>query len=128
MPAFNHIMLGTNDVKRARTFYDALLLVMGGKPAKTDWRGRLNYKLGDMLFVVGPAINGEDATVGNGFTLGFRMESPEMCDAWHEAGIANGGTSVEDPPGIRERPVGKRYLAYLRDPDGHKLCGFYAID
>ena len=128
MPVFNHVTLGTNDVERSRRFYDALSAAMGGKPAKDDWKGRLNYRFGDMLFIVGPPIDGEPATVSNGFTLGFRMDDPSMCDAWYEAGLANGGVSVEDPPGVRERPVGKRYLAYLRDPDGHKLCGFYALD
>lgn len=128
MPEFSHVMLGTNNVERACKFYDALSSVMGGKPAKRDWRGRLNYRFGDMLFIIGPPLDDEPMTVSNGFTLGFRMESPDMCDLWHEAGVANGGTSIEDPPGVRERPVGKRYLAYLRDPDGNKLCGFYAID
>ena len=124
MPNFNHIMIGTDDVERARKFYDALSAVMGGKPAQTDWRGRLNYKLGDMIFIVGQPINGEPMSVSNGFTLGFRMENPEMCDAWHAAGVANGGISIEDPPGVRQRPVGDRYLAYLRDPDGNKLVAY----
>ena len=43
----------------------------------------------------------------------------DQADAWHAAGVANGGTSIEDPPGRRENGM---YLAYLRDPDGSKIC------
>ena len=67
-------------------------------------------------------INGEPATFANGGTIGFAMQSPEQADAFHAAGVANGGTTCEDPPGWREGPGGKLYLAYLRDPDGNKLC------
>ena len=49
------------------------------------------------------------------------------ADAWHKAGVANGGTSVEDPPGVRQGGAGPMYLAYLRDPDGNKLCGFARV-
>ena len=62
-----------------------------------------------------------DATLG---ALGHR---PGQADAWHAAGVANGGTAIEDPPGVREGGVGKLYLAYLRDPDGNKLCGYYRM-
>jgi len=54
-------------------------------------------------------------------------QTAKNLDAWHAAGLANGGTSCEDPPGIRDGGFGKMYLAYLRDPDGNKLCGFYRI-
>ena len=71
-----------------------------------------------------PSAEGQ-ASAGNGGTIGFNFDSPEEIDAWHSAGIANGGTSIEDPPGWRERPTGKMYLAYMRDPDGNKLCGLH---
>ena len=61
-------------------------------------------------------------SAANGGTIGFAMDSPELGDAWHAAGIANGGTTCEDPPGLREGPMGKLYLAYLRDPAGNKIC------
>ena len=48
-------------------------------------------------------------------------------DAWHAAGVANGGTTCEDPPGVREGGMGKMYLAYLRDPDGNKLCALHRM-
>ena len=66
-------------------------------------------------------IDGQHATAGNGSTVGFAMDSTDQADAWHAAGVANGGTSVEDPPGVRESASGNLYLAYLRDPDGNKL-------
>lgn len=70
-------------------------------------------------------INGEPATFANGGTIGFTASSPAVVDAWHAAGVAAGGMSCEDPPGPRESRLGKLYLAYLRDPDGNKLCARY---
>jgi catechol 2,3-dioxygenase-like lactoylglutathione lyase family enzyme len=70
-------------------------------------------------------INGAPAAPANGGTIGFTMDSPEQADAWHAAGVANGGQAVEDPPGWRDRPGYRLYLAYLRDPDGNKLCGLH---
>jgi len=72
--------------------------------------------------MVSKPIDGEAATHANGGTIGFTVASPEEADAWHKAGVANGGTEVEDPPGARQGAAGPIYLAYLRDPDGTKLC------
>jgi len=118
---FSHVMVGSNDLERSKMFYDALF----GKPAKTDDKGRLSYGRRGAVFMVSNPINGEAATVGNGATIGFAFDTPEEVDAWHAAGCANGGRSCEDPPGFRENPFGKLYLAYLRDPDGNKLCGLH---
>ena len=116
---FSHVTLGSNDLDKSKKFYDALFTAIGGKPAFTDPKGRLVYTHnGGMLLILKP-IDGEPATHANGGTIGFRM-SAEQADAWHAAGVANGGTTCEDPPGPREgSPF---YLAYLRDPDGNKLC------
>ena len=119
---YSHNMVGANDLEAAKKFYDATFQAIGGKPAIQDDKGRLIYMHNGGLFLVGAPIDGEPATVGNGCTIGFGMESPEMADAWHAAGVANGGTSIEDAPGWREGGFGKLYLAYLRDPDGNKLC------
>jgi catechol 2,3-dioxygenase-like lactoylglutathione lyase family enzyme len=95
---------------------------IGGKEAIQDDKGRLIYMYNDGLFMVTPPIDGQPATAGNGCTIGFAMENPAQADAWHAAGLAAGGTAIEDPPGVREGGFGKLYLAYLRDPDGNKLC------
>jgi catechol 2,3-dioxygenase-like lactoylglutathione lyase family enzyme len=79
------------------------------------------------VFAASQPIDGKAATIGNGSTVGFRCDSSEVVDAWHKAGVANGGTSIEDPPGVREGPTGKLYLAYLRDPDGNKLCALHRM-
>jgi catechol 2,3-dioxygenase-like lactoylglutathione lyase family enzyme len=91
--------------------------------------------MGDRLFYMSAAgnlgvtkpINGQPATFANGGTIGFQASGPEQVDAWHAAGCANGGVSCEDPPGVRDLGAVKLYLAYLRDPDGNKLCGFYRM-
>ena len=120
---FSHVIVGTNDLARARKFYDATMSALGYGPAM-DGGHRFFYMGGGVAFGVTTPINGEPATPSNGFTLGLAVQSPEQADAWHAAGIANGGTACEDPPGVREGPMGKLYLAYLKDPDGNKLCAF----
>ncbi len=119
---YSHNMVGTNDVAKAKAFYDATFQAIGGKPGVQDDKGRLIYMHNGGLFLVTPPIDGEPATAGNGCTIGFAMEDGDQAKAWHDAGVAAGGTSIEDPPGIREGGFGKLYLAYLRDPDGNKLC------
>lgn len=122
---FSHIMIGSNDIPRSKQFYDALFAAMGGKPGNQDAKGRLAYAHNGGVFMVTPPIDGKPATAANGGTIGFKMDSAEMAAAWHAAGVANGGASIEDPPGVR--PGGAMYLAYLRDPDGNKLCGFFRV-
>ena len=64
---------------------------------------------------------------GNGCTIGIAM-TPEQADAWHAAGVEAGGTAIEDPPGVRgEGTPNAMYLAYLRDPDGNKLCALHRM-
>lgn len=124
---FSHMMVGSNDIDRSKNFYDALFKSIGGNEAIVDAKGRLMYMHKDGIFMVTPPINKEEATCGNGMTIGFAMDSPEQADKWHQAGLDAGGTAIEDPPGIRENPGMSLYLAYLRDPDGNKLCGLHRI-
>ena len=119
---YSHNMVGSNDTARSKIFYDAVFTAMGGRAGMQDDKGRLLYMYNDGLFMVTAPIDGQPATPGNGCTVGFAMDTPEQANAWHAAGIANGGTSIEDAPGIREGGFGQLYLAYLRDPDGNKLC------
>ena len=123
---FSHVMVGTNDLERAKSFYDALLGTLGVPPGRVD-RHRVFYRTATGVFSVSKPIDGKPATPANGGTIGFAASSPEQADAWHAVGIANGATTCEDPPGVREIPTGKFYLAYLRDPDGNKLCALYRI-
>ena len=123
---YSHMMVGSNDLNRSKTFYDATFKAMGGKEGFTDDKGRLIYMHNDGLFIVTSPIDGQPATAGNGCTVGLAM-SPEQADAWHKAGTENGGTAIEDPPGVREGGFGKLYLAYLRDPDGNKLCALHRM-
>jgi catechol 2,3-dioxygenase-like lactoylglutathione lyase family enzyme len=124
---FSHIMIGSNDIARSKKFYDALFVAMGGKPANEDAKGRLIYAHNGGLFLVSKPIDGKPATNANGATIGFSMSDSKQADAWHKAGVANGGTAIEDPPGIRQGGAGPMYLAYLRDPDGNKLCALHRM-
>ncbi|HEY1934708.1 MAG TPA: VOC family protein [Acetobacteraceae bacterium] len=124
---FSHIMVGSNDIARSKVFYDAVFGAMGAKPATPDAKGRLIYAHNGGRFMVSKPIDGGAATHANGGTIGLLMASPEQADAWHNAGVANGGQSIEDPPGIRQGGAGPMFLAYLRDPDGNKLCGFARV-
>ena len=123
---FSHIMLGTNDLARAQAFYDATLGALGVPPGGVD-RHRVFWRTPTGVFSVSLPINGEPATVGNGSTFGFVCESPAQADAWHAAGLAHGGSACEDPPGVREGAHGNLYLAYLRDPDGNKVCALHRL-
>ncbi|HTI79679.1 MAG TPA: VOC family protein [Acetobacteraceae bacterium] len=124
---FSHIMVGSNDIDRSKKFYDAVFGAMGAKPGTVDAKGRLIYAHNGGRFMVSKPIDGQAACCANGGTVGFTMNGPEQADAWHKAGVANGGKSIEDPPGIRQGAAGPMYLAYLRDPDGNKLCGFARV-
>ena len=126
---FSHVMVGTNDIERAKRFYDAVLGVLGvGEPirnaAKTG-HVRLFYRHDGATFCVTEPINGEPATPANGATIGFRCSSPEQVREFHDVALAHGGVSIEDPPGPRESTPGAMHLAYVRDPDGNKLCALH---
>lgn len=123
---FSHVMIGTNDLEKAQSFYDALLGTLGIPPGRVD-RHRIFYRTKTGVFSVSKPINGEPATCANGGTIGFACNSPEQVDQWHAAGVAAGGTSIEDPPGVRQGPGGKLYLAYLRDLDGNKICAMHRM-
>ncbi|MCA1457102.1 VOC family protein [Bradyrhizobium sp. BRP22] len=124
---FSHVMIGTNDLEKSKAFYDALLGTLGVKPGFVD-RHRVFWRTKTGTFSVSKPIDGKAATHANGGTIGFNAESPAAVDAFHATGIANGGTTCEDPPGIREGGGMKLYIAYLRDHDGNKLCAVHRMD
>ena len=126
---FSHVMVGTNDIERSKRFYDAVLAVLGaGEPIRSAARTghmRLFYRHDGATFCVSQPINDEPATVANGGTIGFKCNSPEQVRRFHDVAVAHGGTSIEDPPGPREGQAGTLHLAYVRDPDGTKLCALH---
>lgn len=123
---FSHIMVGTNDLDRARRFYDAVLGTLGVPPGMVDGH-RAFWMTPQGIFSASIPIDGKPASCANGATIGFACSSPEQADAWHKAAVENGGTTCENPPGVREGSLGKMYLAYVRDPDGNKLCALHRM-
>jgi len=121
---FSHVMLGASNIEKSKQFYDALLGTLGSKSGFTDPHGRVFWRHQGNTFCITKPINGQPVTYANGGTLGFAATSPEQANTAHAAGIAAGGVACEDPPGWRgtEGQAGAMYLAYLRDPDGNKLC------
>jgi catechol 2,3-dioxygenase-like lactoylglutathione lyase family enzyme len=127
----NHVMIGSNDIERSRRFYDAVLATLGaGEPVRSQaatGHTRLFYRHNGSTFGVTEPINGETATFANGGTIGFKCNSPEQVREFHDVALAHGGTSIEEPPGLREGSLGPMHLAYVRDPDGNKLCAIYRV-
>ncbi|MCA6112041.1 VOC family protein [Bradyrhizobium cenepequi] len=123
---FSHVMIGTNDLDKAKAFYDDLLGTLGVKPGFVD-RHRVFWRTKTGTFSVSKPINGESATCANGGTIGFNAASKEEVDAFHASGVANGGKTCEDPPGVREMGEVKLYIAYLRDRDGNKICAVHRM-
>jgi catechol 2,3-dioxygenase-like lactoylglutathione lyase family enzyme len=125
----NHVMLGSNDIERSQRFYDAVLGVLGaGAPLRSvaaSGHVRLFYRHDGSTFGLSQPINGQQATPANGGTIGFRCNSPEQVKEFHDAAVANGGQSIEEPPGLRSGSMGPMHLGYVRDPDGNKLCAIF---
>ena len=119
---YSHIMVGANDLEASKAFYDATFAALGYPAGNYDPKGRVFWRTPTGVFASTKPIDGEPACHGNGSTIGFSVESEEQGKAWHAAGVAHGGTAIEDPPGIREAGDLKYFLAYLRDPAGNKLC------
>ena len=124
---FSHVMVGSSDIARSKKFYDAVFGAIGVEPGIVDDKGRLIYMNKGVLFMVTKPIDGKAATFANGGTIGFAVGSSAEADAWHAAGVAAGGVAIEDPPGERASPKMSLYLAYLRDPDGNKLCALHRV-
>lgn len=126
---FSHVTVGTDDIERSKRFYDAVLGVLGAsEPVRhTNATGqvRLFYRHDGATFGVTEPINGQPPSCANGGTIGFKCSSPEQVQRFHDVAVAHGGTSIEQPPGLRESSSGALFLAYVRDPDGHKLCALH---
>ena len=125
----NHVMVGTNDIERAKRFYDALLGVLGAAEGVRNViptaQSPLFYRHDGSTFGVSEPIDGQEATHANGGTIGFKCQSAEQLQAFHDTAVAHGGTSIEGAPGPRGGKPGAMHMAYVRDPDGNKLCAVY---
>lgn len=128
---FSHLMIGSNDIERSKRFYDAVLATLGvPEPVRhmaPTGHTRLFYRHDGNTFCITEPINDEDASFANGGTIGFKCSSAEQVRAFHDVALAHGGKSIEDPPGLRESNLGALHLAYVRDPDGHKLCALHRV-
>jgi len=122
---FSHVVVGSNDLGTAKRFYDAVLSVLGLDKGQLRAKGDYVYQSGASTFIVTRPIDGQAASAANGGTIGFVCQSRDQVDRWHAIGLAHGGKSIEDPPGVRHTEGGALYLAYMRDPDGNKLCALH---
>lgn len=119
--------LGTADLPRAVRFYDAVFAALGHARLPgwdADWAGwGEDYDHGFGFWLCRP-FDGRPPTPGNGTMLAFRAAGPAAVRAFHAAGLAHGGGD-EGAPGTRDAYGPAFYVAYLRDPDGHKLAAVF---
>lgn len=126
---FSHVMLGASDILVAKRFYDAALGSLGIAEGVIDEWGRLVYATDTGRFLITKPINGAAASSANGGTIGFLARTSDQVDAWHAAGLSNGGSAIETSPGERQVTGGRiLYVAYLRDPTGNKVCATHRVN
>ena len=117
---FSHITLGTNDLDRARRFYEPVMATLGiAQPFPLPGTLVFGEMAGPKLFIVSP-FDGAPASQGNGTHAAFLARDHATGDAFHAAALAHGG-SDEGAPGPRPHYHAHYYGAYVRDPDGNKL-------
>jgi catechol 2,3-dioxygenase-like lactoylglutathione lyase family enzyme len=115
----HHVSLGTNDLEKAKAFYDAVLQHLGLRFLKKSDR-MLAYGLTEVLFSLERPVDGSAACAGNGTHIAFHAGHRNTVHSCYEAGLANGGAS-DGAPGIRAEYDPHYYAAFLRDPDGNKI-------
>ena len=127
----SYICIGTNDLRRAIRFYDAVLatieVVRFDTSSESDPQGWAGYRqsgpeaTGEPFLWVCTPFDGKPASTGNGTMVAFRARSWRQVDALYEAALSVGGAS-EGLPGLRPNYNVDFYAAYVRDPDGNKLA------
>ena len=121
----SHVHMGTNDFGRALAFYSAVLPILGWRLCFIDegrpWAGWQPAEQERPLFLIGAPFDGQPAAAGNGQMTALLAPSRAAVDLFHATALAHGGTD-EGAPGLRPQYHAKYYGAYLRDPDGNKLC------
>lgn len=118
---FSHVFIGAADVKISAAFYDGVLGALGIKNLGPFGDGWILYGRDKPAFIIARPGNGE-APSSNGATIGFAAADAAEVEAFHAAGLANGGTD-EGAAGPRGHLPGA-YAAYLRDPAGNKICAY----
>jgi catechol 2,3-dioxygenase-like lactoylglutathione lyase family enzyme len=119
---YTHTCLGANDLGRAQRFYDAVMAPLGVRNLGAFLDQGISYgRTVPELLVLLP-LDGGVATAANGATLGFQAPDRAAVEAFHAAGLANGGQDA-GAPGPRGA-VPNAYGAYLLDPDGNKICAY----
>ncbi|HEX7877494.1 MAG TPA: VOC family protein [Sphingobium sp.] len=122
---FTHACVGSDDLLKSKTFYDAALGALGVAAGTIHGDKLCMYGTETGAFLVMAPANGQPMSHGNGSTIGFAAGSKDAVDAFHAAGAAHGGTD-EGQPGPREN-AGGAYGAYLRDPFGNKICAYNGL-
>ncbi len=115
----HHVSVGTNDVARARAFYDPLMSLLGFRVLKASAHS-VHYGASDIVFSLETPADGRPASAGNGVHIAFQAPDRETVRRFHQTAIANGGRD-EGAPGIRAQYNANYYGAFVRDPDGNKI-------
>jgi catechol 2,3-dioxygenase-like lactoylglutathione lyase family enzyme len=115
----HHVSLGTNDVARAKAFYDPLMTLIGFRVLKSSSRS-VHYGASDIVFSLETPVDGHRASAGNGVHIAFQAPDRETVRRFHQTAIANGGTD-DGAPGLRPQYNANYYGAFVRDPDGNKI-------
>ena len=122
---FSHVMVGVSDFERALGFYRPLMRVLGHAERFCDpahpWAGWHSAGGARPLFLIGRPFDGAAPAPGNGPMAAFDAPTRALVDAAHATALAHGGR-CEGPPGPRPHYHAHYYGAYVRDPDGNKLC------
>lgn len=121
---FSHVVVGTNDLNAAKHFYDTVMGSLGHEPGALAG-DRVIYASPTGILVVTTPFDGNDATNGNGITIGLNAPGRDAVDTFHSRGIDAGGTD-EGKPGPWPA-IPNSYAAYLRDPVGNKLVAWCIV-
>jgi catechol 2,3-dioxygenase-like lactoylglutathione lyase family enzyme len=119
MSILSHVSIGTNDYRRAKAFYDAVLDTLQIK-CLGDYEVAAGYGREHAEFWIGAPHDGGTATPGNGTHVCFKADSKDEVDAFHAKALAHGGKD-DGPPGLRPEYMPNYYAAFVRDPDGNKI-------
>ena len=115
----HHLSVGTNDVARAKAFYDPVLAVLGMRVLK-DRDTAVDYGVSTLIFSIETPVENGPATAGNGVHIAFAAEHRAAVDAFHRTALAHGGHDA-GAPGLRPGYDAHYYGAFVRDPDGNKI-------